>query len=100
MFKYFEARTPDTFTEVQEHTMTWHFQQADDFAEVQAGNLQARATRDRTSHRGAGGDSTCEPHGTEKHAEVKAAIPLGSLMRAEERLKRGGKAVGCCVERL
>ena len=26
VFKYFETRTPDTLTEVQEHTMTWHFQ--------------------------------------------------------------------------
>ena len=37
VFKYFETRTPDTLTEVQEHTMTWHFQEADeDFAEIQA----------------------------------------------------------------
>lgn len=36
IFKYFEARTPDTLTEVQEHTITWHFQDADDeFADVQ-----------------------------------------------------------------
>ena len=41
VFKYFEARTPDTFTEVHEHTMTWHFQSADEeFAEVQANDLQ------------------------------------------------------------
>ena len=34
--RYFEARTPDTLTEVQEHTITWHFQDADDeFADVQ-----------------------------------------------------------------
>ena len=38
VFKYFEERTPDTFTEVQEHTMTWHYREADDeFADVQVG---------------------------------------------------------------
>ena len=47
VFKYFETRTPDTLTEVQEHTMTWHFQEAaeseerEDFVEMQAGDLQA-----------------------------------------------------------
>jgi len=46
VFKYFEARTPDTFTEVQEHTITWHYQESnDDFAEVQAGDLQAHLTK-------------------------------------------------------
>ena len=35
VFKYFEARTSESFTEVQEYTMTWHFQSADEeFAEV------------------------------------------------------------------
>lgn len=46
VFKYFETRTPDTLTEVQEHTMTWHFQEADeDFAEIQAGDLQAHLVK-------------------------------------------------------
>ena len=46
VFKYFEARTPDSFTEVQEYTMTWHFQSADEeFAEVQAGDLQAHLVK-------------------------------------------------------
>jgi len=46
VFKYFEARTPETFTEVQEYTMTWHFQSADEeFAEVQAGDLQAHLVK-------------------------------------------------------
>ena len=63
VFKYFEERTPDTFTEVQEHTITWHFSDAteldesdddesDDeqeeernFAEVQAGDLQAHLVK-------------------------------------------------------
>ena len=40
VFKYFEARTPEAFTEVQEFTMTWHFQESDEeFAEVQALSL-------------------------------------------------------------
>ena len=41
VFRYFEERTPDTFTEVQEYSMTWHFHDADDdFGEIQAGDLQ------------------------------------------------------------
>ena len=38
VFRYFEARTPETLTEVQEYTMTFHFGE-NDFAEVQAGDL-------------------------------------------------------------
>ena len=47
VFKYFEARTPEAFTEVQEYTMTWHFQSCTDeeFAEVQAGDLQAHLVK-------------------------------------------------------
>jgi trehalose-phosphatase len=46
IFRYFEARTPEAFTEVQEYTMTWHFQDSDeDFAEVQAGDLQAHLVK-------------------------------------------------------
>jgi len=52
VFKYFEARTPDAFTEVQEYTMTWHYQAAanaesldEEFAEVQAGDLQAHLVK-------------------------------------------------------
>jgi len=46
IFKYFEARTPGTVTEMQEYTMTWHFNvDNDDFAEVQAGNLQTHLTK-------------------------------------------------------
>ena len=46
VLKYFEARTPDSFTEVQEYTMTWHFQSADEeFVEVQAGDLQAHLVK-------------------------------------------------------
>eukprot|EP00966_Prymnesium_polylepis_P275986 6376324-Prymnesium_polylepis.1 len=41
-----KARTPETFTEVQEYTMTWHFLDADDdFADVQAGDLQAHLVK-------------------------------------------------------
>ena len=36
VFKYFEERTPNTFLEVQESSMTWHYNEAEDeFAELQ-----------------------------------------------------------------
>jgi len=41
VFKYFEERTPGSVTETQEHTITWHYQNADeDFGEIQASDLQ------------------------------------------------------------
>ena len=37
VFKYFEDRTPGTVTEPQEHSITWHYREADeDFGEIQA----------------------------------------------------------------
>ena len=36
VFKYFEERTPNTFLEVQECSITWHYNEAEDeFAELQ-----------------------------------------------------------------
>ena len=38
VFKYFEEHTPNTFLEVQEHSITWHYKEADEeFAELQVG---------------------------------------------------------------
>ena len=37
VFKYFEERTPGSMTETQEHSITWHYREADeDFGEIQA----------------------------------------------------------------
>ena len=44
VFRYFEERTPGSVTEMQEHSITWHYREADeDFGEIQASVLQARA---------------------------------------------------------
>jgi len=42
VFKYFAERTPGSMTETQEHSITWHYREADeDFGEVQASDLLA-----------------------------------------------------------
>ena len=42
VFRYFEERTPGSVTEMQEHSITWHYREADeDFGEIQASVLQA-----------------------------------------------------------
>eukprot|EP00316_Scyphosphaera_apsteinii_P000206 CAMPEP_0119329412 /NCGR_PEP_ID=MMETSP1333-20130426/75747_1 /TAXON_ID=418940 /ORGANISM="Scyphosphaera apsteinii, Strain RCC1455" /LENGTH=1456 /DNA_ID=CAMNT_0007338521 /DNA_START=106 /DNA_END=4476 /DNA_ORIENTATION=- len=39
--KYFEERTPNSVIETQEHSITWHYSDADDdFGEIQASDLQ------------------------------------------------------------
>ena len=41
VFRYFEERTPGSVTETQEHSITWHYREADeDFGEIQASVLQ------------------------------------------------------------
>jgi len=41
VFKYFEERTPGSLTEAHDHTITWHYRDADeDFGEIQASDLQ------------------------------------------------------------
>ena len=41
VFRYFEERTPGSVTETLEHSITWHYQEADeDFGEIQASVLQ------------------------------------------------------------
>ena len=41
-----QARTPETLTEVQEHTITWHYcDAADEFADVQAVALQSHLVK-------------------------------------------------------
>ena len=41
VFRYFEERTPGSLTETQEHSITWHYREADeDFGEIQASVLQ------------------------------------------------------------
>eukprot|EP00656_Telonema_subtile_P012797 TRINITY_DN16469_c0_g1_i3.p1 TRINITY_DN16469_c0_g1~~TRINITY_DN16469_c0_g1_i3.p1 ORF type:complete len:1065 (-),score=254.94 TRINITY_DN16469_c0_g1_i3:64-3258(-) len=40
VFKYFEERTPNTFLEVKECSITWHYKEAEEgFAELQASDL-------------------------------------------------------------
>ena len=49
VFKYFEERTPGSVTETQEHTITWHYRDADeDFGEIQA-SLTPVSHESRTS---------------------------------------------------
>jgi len=95
VFKYFEARTPETFTEVQENTMTWHFSDADDdFADVQAGDLQAHLVK-------VSGHAPVEvaldiervevrPYGVSKGAALATVI---DLIVAAERKKEGREVV-------
>ena len=41
VFRYFAERTPGSVTETQEHSITWHYREADeDFGEIQASVLQ------------------------------------------------------------
>lgn len=42
IFRYFEERTPGSLTETQEHSITWHYREADEhFGEIQASEMLA-----------------------------------------------------------
>lgn len=93
VFKYFEERTPGSMTETQDHSITWHYREADeDFGEVQASDLLAHLDKVL-------GNQPVEVSLDSKMVQVRTVVTL-VRSRWRDRLRSGVRFRRCRLAQL